>query len=174
MKIKTMALVAALMIVTTAGAGASAEEEQPPVSGSLSLTANGVFLLPGGEAFGGYLAAGPSLFIPVHGRFSIIPGAQVEVAPVLGNWGFIGNAVFDLALAGWFALDFVVAIIHDVDPLLKQERGKGATAFFAFGGGPTFILPNGMTIGPFALAAVSLEGFGWSVNPGVALGVPLP
>ncbi|MFH1426481.1 MAG: hypothetical protein ABIG66_03560 [Candidatus Kerfeldbacteria bacterium] len=173
MKRNIIGLVVATVIFAIS-TSAVAGEELPKPSAVVNLGTNATILLPTGEAIGGYVAVGPSLLIPVRGPFSIIPGAQFEVAPELGNWGFLGSMVFDFLLTDWFALDATVMIIHDVDPVLRAERGRGATAYFSVGGGPTFILPNGLSISPFCLATVSLEGFGWALNPGIALGIPLP
>lgn len=141
-----------------------------------SMTTGGLLVLtvPDPSLFGGYVFFGPSLLLPVKGVFSLVTVLNIEVAPGLGNWGFVSIVLADFNLAPWLSLDIGPIFAHDWDPLLQQQREQGHTAYIGVTAGPTFLLPQGLTVSVSATILGNVEGLGWLFNPTVTFGVPLP
>lgn len=149
--------------------------EPPKWQPLASMTTGGLLVLtvPEPILFGGYVFFGPSLLLPVKGRFSVVPVLNFEAAPGLGNWGFVSIVLADFNLTPWLSVDVGPIFVHDWDPLLQQQRGQGHTAYLGVTAGPTFLLPQGMTLSVSASILGNLEGLGWLFNPTVTFGVPI-
>ncbi len=175
MKHSKLALIlASLSLMLVIPSVSRAQEEKPEPAVNLFTGASVVFGLPDQGALMGYGSVGVAVLIPVRGRFAIIPGGGFEIAPKMGNFGPFCSVAFDFALSDVVALDLIVGLAYDYDPVLGQEIGKPHQGYVMAGPGLSFLLPNGMSVAPALLYSVNLQGLGHFLSPSVSVNIPLP
>lgn len=162
-----------LMIVGVARADEGAPEV-PEMTMSWHFGATVALAIPGGQPLLGYAFMGPAGFVALKGPVAFIWEVDLEVAPVFGNWGVVGAAALDIAFATWLSLDVGPVVVFDWDPMLLATRGQAETVYGGLYVGPTFIFPNGMSVGIGVTALCNFEGMGCSASPMLNIGVPFP
>ena len=115
-----------------------------------------------------YQFVGVSRLCPISERFALIPGLSFEVAPGVGNYGFVGSLTADFLVHEHVALDATLFLVHDQDPTAASAR-EGFHFYVGGGVGPSFLLGKGVVLSPAFAAFVGSAGEGMSMGPSLTL-----